>query len=284
MRRAILIACVLMAVAVSSAFGQGDVTRSGAAPQIANTVVKVPSYEITSVKPNKSIDCSWELTPTPDGFDAKCVTLLDLIRDAYGFLKFTNDRILGAPDWAKSEKFDIAAKVDSSDVAELQKLNQDKRGLMLQAILADRFKMILHTETRERTVFALVIAKNGSKLKGATPDDKGTMRLGRGTLVGQGISTTSLTNMLMQQRELVGRTVLDKTGLSGKYEVTLQWTPDQNFGQTFPGSAGGAQTAADASGPSLFTAIQEQLGLKLESTKGPAEFLVIDHVETPSEN
>jgi uncharacterized protein (TIGR03435 family) len=199
-------------------------------------------------------------------------------------LKFTNDRILGAPDWAKSDKFDIAAKVDSSDVAELQKLSQYQRGLMLQALLVDRFKMVIHAETRELPVFALVIAKNGPKLKEATPEDKGMMRLTRGMLVGQGIPITFLANMLMHQSELEGRTVLDKTGLTGKYEVTLQWTPED---QTLPGPADGAQATAppsDASGPSIYTALQEQLGLKLESTKGPVEFLVIDHIEQPSPN
>jgi uncharacterized protein (TIGR03435 family) len=274
-------------IAVPSALGQGNTVQSGPVPQTANAVVKVPLYEVTSVKPNKSIDCSSWLMPTPDGFDAPCVTLVDLIRDAYGFLKFTNDRILGAPDWAKSDKFDIAAKVDSSDVAELKKLSQDQRGLMLQALLADRFKMVIHTESRERPVFALVIAKNGPKLKEATPDDNGTMVLNRGMLDGQGIPITSLANMLMQLRELEGRTVLDKTGLSGKYEVTLRWMPDQGPDQTSPGPEGGAQAAApspDASRPSIYTALQEQLGLKLESTKGPVEFLVIDHVEHPSAN
>jgi uncharacterized protein (TIGR03435 family) len=289
MGRAILIACafVLEVIAVPSAFGQGSAIQSEAAPQTANAVAKGPSYEVSSVKPNKSIDCGWRLGPTPDGFDAQCVTLLDLIRDAYGFLMFTGDRILGAPDWAKSDKFDIAAKVDSSDVAELQKLSQDQRGMMLLALLADRFKMVIHTETRELPVFALVIAKNGPKLKEATPDDKGTMRLGRGMLVGQGIPITSLANILMHEPELEGRTVLDKTGLSGKYEFTLQWIPEQGPGQTFPGPEAGAQAAAppsDDSGPSIYTALQEQLGLKLESTKGPVEFLVIDRVERPSEN
>jgi uncharacterized protein (TIGR03435 family) len=285
MGRAILIACafVLEVIAVPIAFGQGNATQSGAAPQTANAVAKLPSYEISSVKPNKSIDCPFRLGPTQDGFDAQCVTLLLLIRDACGMLKFTDDRILGAPDWAKSDKFDVAAKVDSSDVEELQKLSRDQRGMMLEALLAERFKMVIHTETRELPVFALVIAKNGPKLKEATPDDKGMMRLTRGMLVGQGIPITSLANMLMQQRELEGRTVLDKTGLSGKYEVTLQWMPED---QASPGPADGAQTTAPPSdsGPSIYTALQEQLGLKLESTKGPVEFLVIDHVERPSEN
>jgi uncharacterized protein (TIGR03435 family) len=286
MRWSILVACafLLETVAVPGAFGQGNATQSGAAPQNTIAVARLPLYEVTSVKPNKSIDCHWQLEPTPDGFDAQCVTLLLLVRDAYGMLKFTNDRILGAPDWAKSDQFDIAAKVDGADVAEVQLLSQDQRGMMLAALLAERFKMVIHTETRELPVFALVIAKNGPKLKEAAPDDKGMMRLSRGMLVGQGIPITFLANMLMHQPDVEGRTVLDKTGLSGKYEVTLQWLPED---QTFPGPAGGAQPAAphsDASGPSIYTALQEQLGLRLESTKGPVEFLVIDHVERPSPN
>jgi uncharacterized protein (TIGR03435 family) len=196
MGRAILIACafVLELIAILIAFGQGNATQSGVVPQTANVVATVPSYDVSSVKPNKSIGCDFDLGPTPDGFNAQCITLLLLIRDAYGMLKFTDDRILGAPDWAKSDKFDVAAKMDSSDVDELQKLSQDQRrvtrGVMLEALLADRFKMVIHTETRELPVFALVIAKNGPKLKEATPGDKGMMRLTRGMLVGQGIPIT----------------------------------------------------------------------------------------------
>lgn len=285
MRRAILIACVCVGgLSLPGAAGQVCAAQGVAAPQNTNTTAKLPSYEVSSVKPNKSLDCPFRMGPTPDGFNAQCVTLLLLIRNAYGMLKFTNDRIEGAPDWAKSEKFDVDAKVDSSDVAELKKLSRDERGMMLQALLADRFKLAIHTETREMPVFAVVIAKNGPRLKEATPDDKGVMQLSPGKLVGQGIPIATFANMLMREQELEGRSVLDKTGLSGKYDITLQWTPED---QSTPPLADGAHASApppDASGPSIYTAIQEQLGLKLESTKGPAAFLVIDHVERPSPN
>ena len=109
------------------------------------------------------------------------------------------------------------------------------------------------------------------------------MHMGPGGLTGQGLPISSLARILSQQ---LGNTVEDKTGLTGKYDFTLQWTPDRNTSPMSPepGQQGPAASSTDSSGPSIFTAIQEQLGLKLESQKGPVEVLVIDHVETPSEN
>jgi uncharacterized protein (TIGR03435 family) len=110
------------------------------------------------------------------------------------------------------------------------------------------------------------------------------MRMGRGELTAQAIPTASLVNMLSQQLQ---HTVIDKTGLTGKYDFTLTWTPEEGSGPMFKGTDGGGsrpEPAPDASGPSLFTALQEQLGLKLQSAKGPVETLVVDHVEMPTEN
>jgi uncharacterized protein (TIGR03435 family) len=164
--------------------------------------------------------------------------------------------------------------------------------------LADRFKLKIHTETKQLPVYELVAPKGGSKLKEATAGDTyangikgldgvgrgGLMRVGRGQLTAQAVPITSLANMLSQQLQ---RTVLDKTGLTGKYDLELNWTPDQGSDPMFKGAEGSPQrgdAAPDSSGPSIFTALQEQLGLKLQSAKGPVETLVIDHVEMPSEN
>jgi uncharacterized protein (TIGR03435 family) len=170
---------------------------------------------------------------------------------------------------------------------------------MLQALLADRFKLSIHRETKELPVYALVAAKNGPKLQEAKADATypngikgpdgvargGMMRIGGGEVTGQGLPIANLTRMLSQQ---LGRTVIDKTGLTGKYDFTLQWTPDESQGPMFKGAdgapPGGNPAPPESSGPSLFTAIQEQLGLKLESQKGPVEIIVIDHVEKPSQN
>ena len=111
------------------------------------------------------------------------------------------------------------------------------------------------------------------------------MRVGRGQLTAQAVPMTSLANMLSQQ---LHRTVLDKTVLTGKYDIELNWTPDQGSEPMFKGAEGSPQradaAAPDSSGPSIFTALQEQLGLRLQSAKGPVETIVIDHVEMPSEN
>jgi uncharacterized protein (TIGR03435 family) len=148
-------------------------------------------------------------------------------------------------------------------------------------------------------IYELVVAKSGSKLKESMPGDAhdngikgsngpgrgGMMRMGRGQVSGQGIPAASLANLLSQQLQ---QTVIDKTELTGKYDFTLQWTPDEGSAPMFKGTEAGPQRTdsapADATGPSIFTAIQEQLGLKLQSAKGPVETLVIDHVEIPSEN
>jgi uncharacterized protein (TIGR03435 family) len=171
---------------------------------------------------------------------------------------------------------------------------------MLQALLADQFKLKVSHQREEHPVYALAVAKNGSKLREAKPgdtypngikDEAGhavgrTWWMERGHLIGQGVSMESLVGLLSQY---LARTVLNQTGLTGDYDFTLRWTPDQGEGAILKGPEGGKPGTDNApppesSGPSIFTAIQEQLGLKLESTTGPVEIVVIDHVERPSEN
>jgi uncharacterized protein (TIGR03435 family) len=186
----------------------------------------------------------------------------------------------------------------------LGKLGPDQRILanqrMLQALLADQFKLTLHLEAKELPQYVLAVAENGPKLHKAKPGDtypngiKGPdghsaaglhlMSGGRGQLTGQGLSMDDLVRQLSGQ---LGQTVLDKTGLTDNYDFTLHWTPDDSRGTTAGGQQGGHSTPPpESSGTSIsiFTALQEQLGLKLESQTGPVEILVIDHVEAPSEN
>jgi uncharacterized protein (TIGR03435 family) len=202
-----------------------------------------------------------------------------LIRAAYGY---DDNLISGAPSWLYSEHYTLEAKVAGSDLPALARMAPDQRKLMLQPLLADRFQLRFHRETKQLPIFALVIAKSGSKLKQSPPADPGgstapQMKMSaHGQLTGQRFPISLLAQWLSLQ---VGRKVLDNTGLTGTYDFTLEWTPDS------PASmSAGAETPAPDSGPSIFTAIQEQLGLRLESTKGPVETLVIDHVERPSEN
>jgi uncharacterized protein (TIGR03435 family) len=212
-----------------------------------------------------------------------------LIRQAYGMMNSLDDKFLQVPDWARSDRFDIQAKVDPSDIAELPKLDATQRSLMLQSLLADRFKLVTRHEVREQPVYALVIAKNGLKFTKSKSDDTNpggieeghgnkrpdAIHMSRGHLTAQSISMSNLEVMLTQ---ITGRTVLDKTGLKGNYDVTLNWAPDDGQPTLLNG------VPQEETRPSIFTALQEQLGLKLESQKAPVEVLVIDHVERPSEN
>jgi uncharacterized protein (TIGR03435 family) len=296
-KKLLLVVAGAMAAAGPVVFGLIQQPQSQPGSGVTSAAPKVPTFEVASVKPDKSGTGMTMLRTTPVGFSASNIPLKALIQQAYGV---EDNQILGAPSWVGSERYDIEAKVSSSDTDELHDLSPDQRRLMLQPLLADRFQLKVHTEVRELPVLALVIAKGGPKLHEAKPGDTyangikgfdgqggpGLMRMGPGQLTAQGLPMSSVAQLLSQQ---LGRTVQDKTGLTGKYDFTLQWTPDRDASPMFKGPEAGPQglgatTSTESAGPSVFTAIQEQLGLKLESQKGPVEVLIIDHVETPSEN
>jgi bla regulator protein BlaR1 len=301
-RKLLLSALGLMAVASPVVFGLLHGTQSRAQSQIQNATATSHVYEVASIKPNKSANNMVRLMFLPDGLSVTNGTLQMLIKDAY---RIEDHQISGGPSWLNSEHYDINAKMDSSTADELRKLGEDERMVerqrMLQALLADRFKLTLHRENKELPIYALVVAKGGPKLQEAKPGDTypngikgpdghaagpGMMFMGKEGLTVQGIPIAVLVRHLSRQ---LGRTVVDKTGLTGKYDFTMKWTPDERQTPMFKGTEGnqpgtGGTSAPESSGPSIFTAIQEQLGLKLESQKGPVEILVIDYVERPSEN
>jgi uncharacterized protein (TIGR03435 family) len=286
-RKSLLLAAGYVAIAASAALSQAIATQSEAGPP---TSAKMPAFEVVSFKPNKSNGGSWQVTTTPAGFNATGVTLLDLIREAYGFNdSMANDRITGAPTWANAASYDVSVKVADSDLTEWQNPDQNKLMLMLQSLLADRFMLKIHRETKELSGYELVIAKGGPRLKEAKPKDPGgtgvSMVRASSQLTAQGVPMNALAKILTQQ---MARPVEDKTGLTGTYDFTLQWKPDHASAQMPSGPGSGPPRAAPAlsaesSGPSIFKAIQEQLGLSLQPIKGPEQFLVIDHVEMPSE-
>ncbi|HWE51355.1 MAG TPA: TIGR03435 family protein [Bryobacteraceae bacterium] len=186
------------------------------------------------------------------------MTLKDLIGFAWDVRDF---QISGGPKWIDSTHYDVNAK--SQTAAGLLQLRP-----MVQPLLAERFHLAIHKGTKDLVYYALTIGKNEPKL---TPSQTPSPQLHGhgGELIGQGISISLLTGKVAEE---LGRPVLDHTGLTGKYDINLRWTPDDGEQKT------------DPSRPSLFTAVQEQLGLKLESQKGPVEILIVDRAERPSEN
>ena len=244
-----------------------------------------PVFDVTTVKLNKSGASGSHSSFDNGRFSASNILLKNLIEyQAYGI---PEPRILGGPKWLNLERFDIEAKTDSSIADRLRTLGRDQRRLLTQAMfqqfLADRFKLTVHWETRELPVYALVVAKNGPSLHESKESDgnSGTSA-GNGQFTARNVTMAEIAKTLTQElsREL-GRVVIDKTGIAGRYDVALKWTPDTDTASTNNGTDA---SAPPDSGPSIFTAIQEQLGLKLESTKGLVQVLVIDHLEMPSEN
>ena len=299
-RKLLLSAAGLLVVAIPVVFGLLHATQSRAQSQSPNVVATSPVYEVASIKPNKSGDNRSRIMFSPDGLSATGGTLQMLIMSAY---EISPHQISGAPSWLDSERYDIEAKMDSSTADELRKMSEDERKVarqhMLQALLADRLKLTIHRESKELPVYALVVAKDGPKFQEAKPGDTysngvkgpdghagaGMMFGGNGTLTGQGVPLVNLVRFLTR---VLGRSVIDKTGLTSKYDFTLKWTEERQA-PMFKGTEGsqpgtGGISAPESSGPSIFTAVQEQLGLKLESGKGPVDILIIDHVEKPSEN
>jgi len=257
------------------------------------------TFDVASVKPSATDDRRSMIQIQPGGsFRTSGSTLKMLLTFAYDVRDF---QIIGGPGWITTDRFDIVAKPERSAGAENppddpRKMTEEQRKTVgdqmrerLRALLAERFQVVLHREAKEQSVYALVVAKGGPKLQPAQAKEptgpRGPMmRMGRGELSGQGVELEMLTRTLSSQ---LGRTVIDRTGLTGNFDFKLTWTPDP--GQS-AGPPGGLPPGADAppppdpNGPSVFTALQEQLGLRLESQKGPVEMLVIDRVEKPSEN
>lgn len=198
-------------------------------------------------------------------------------------------QIAGGASWINSTKYLLNAKIDDATFAAIQKLPRDQRRLqeqlLFQSLLADRFRLKISHATREGPVFALVVVKSGPKIA-LTKDP--SEQSGNNSHGHNGVNTAVETNepmgafaaFLSTQREFGGRLVLDRTGLKGRYDFTLKWTTQLNAD---PGDAS-ASAGSDSAGPSIWTALREQLGLRLESATGPVDIVVIDHIEQPSPN
>lgn len=242
--------------------------------QSGSQPTKALQWDVVSVKPMSTDACpahqggvGW----LKDGLTASCVPASFLVQFAYRLMDQT--RIVGLPDWAKdtSHLYAVEARVSGEDAPVYVKLNGDERFRMLQQVLADRFGMKAHMEARELPAYDLVVAKGGSKLKGPGPNDSGATqwKAQDGKVQWTG---APLANFVFALSNETGRPVVDKTGLTGRYSFTLEFEP-------------AARAGKDESGrPSVFTALEEQLGLKLVPAKEPVDVLVIDSIKQPGAN
>ena len=236
-------------------------------------------FEVASIKPMEPAMGGMmrvEMQMAPGGrFIAKGLTLRLLMQQAYGVRDF---QITGAPAWASTDRYEINAKAEGGDIG------RDAIRPLLQSLLEERFQLKMRRETKDAPVYELVTAKGGPKLKASEAGEgRDQVRMGRGFVQAQSATVASLANVLANQ---LGRSVVDKTGLTGRYDFKLEWTPDESQNALVREMRPDAPPAAplDSAGPSIFTALQEQLGLKLDNGKGPVEVLVIEKVEKPSEN
>jgi uncharacterized protein (TIGR03435 family) len=262
------LAVLPLALAVSAPPAQ---TVASGAPKEAGH----PIFDVATIKPNKSGSSRSSSFTTDHGtYDGENVTIRTLLMLAFGVRP---DLIFGLPSWTENARFDVSAKVVDSDVKDLAALTREQHRAMMLALLVDRFQLKSHMETRTLPVYELVIAKGGMKFKESTPAAPGG-RSGISThnneLTASDSPIAIFTNVLSDN---LHRAVIDKTGLTAKYDFTLKWTRYEDS------AAQSADPATDA-GPSIFTAMQEQLGLKLQPAKGPVQVLVVDQVEQPSEN
>jgi uncharacterized protein (TIGR03435 family) len=258
------------------------------APQ-SNAAVQLPGWDAASIKPSDPNARESRFMFTPDGISVTHVPLFFIVREAFGL---EDDRIFGGPAWAKTSFFDIQAKVAPEDAAKLKDLSFPQRFQMVIALLQDRCGFKFHHEKRDLPVYDLVVAKGGSKLTPSKPDvaDENGEKHGnhmllnrRGHIESTGADFQGLARMLSAQ---LHRTVIDKTGLTGSFDYKLDWSPDDAPpAMAKAGDAAPVETASsENSGPSLFTALEEQLGLKLESSRGPVDVVVIDQLEQPTAN
>lgn len=227
---------------------------------------KPKTYEVVSIKPSK-FATTGGTQQLPDGFRYTNMAFDTFVDGAYDM---NGDDVEGMPSWAKTEHYDIEAKVDSDTAEAWKKLpNRWKQEQpMQQAILAERCKLKVHFEAREMQAYDLVIDKGGLKMKEASPDEKSTGRMSDGDITARAMAIEGLIAAIPKD----GRLVVDKTGLGDKkLDFELKWTPDTSRSDT-------------DSGPSLFTALEEQLGLKLVPSKALGKVLVIDHIERPTPN
>jgi bla regulator protein BlaR1 len=289
LQKSLRITAASIALASSMLLAQTNVAPS-APTSPATSTASSPAFDVATIKPHTGPAYSRGLRYQADG-SSGTVTLPMLVQYAYSLL--TEDQVVGAPDSAKNQWFDIQVKISAADIAEMQKLSpaesNARRALMMQALLADRFKLKTHSATKQVPVYELVVAKSPSKLIDAATDPKTVMgkdgkpstgiHFMKDTAEVMAYSMSAWAGFLSQSVSGVGRPVLDKTGLTSTYNFPLNWSV-YSARPTMPSAAAGDASAPDDT-TSIFAALKE-VGLQLRPATGPIETIVIDHSEQPT--
>jgi uncharacterized protein (TIGR03435 family) len=235
-----------------------------------------PEFEVATIKPSKPDQQGKGFMVKGREFDTINTSLIDLITFAYGVHP---KQVIGAPDWANTDKYDLTAKPDGEGQP-----NDKQWKTMIEKLLAERFKLAFHHDKRELSVYALQVYKEHPKLTKSEGDPNGLPSLffhGLGDLPGRNATIADFAGVM--QTAVLDRPVIDQTGLTGRFDFTLKWTPDESqFGGL--GIKVPPPTDKPDAPPNLYQAIQEQMGLKLDPVKAPADVLVIDKVEKPTAN
>ena len=236
-----------------------------------------PSFEVVTIKPSKPDDQRKAFVVNGNQFHIINQPLTQIISFAYDVQA---KQVIGLPDWAESDKFDIDGKPDGEGAPSGKQWK-----IMIQKMLVDRFKFTFHKDKKELSVYVLSVSKTGQKMTKNDSDPNGLPSLFfRGRLGDLGVRNARMSDFTgLMQSAVLDRPVLDQTGLTGRFDFTLNWTPDDSQFAGMGARVPPPTEAADAP-PNLYTAIQEQIGLKLDATRAPADVMVIDHVEKPSAN
>jgi uncharacterized protein (TIGR03435 family) len=273
-----------------------------------------PAFDVATIKPSDPAERRMMMQMSDGVLHAKNMPLVELINFAYEIK--SSSLLSGLPEWAKQEHYDIEAKQDEEEARALRKLPEEERGYatrrMVQKMLEERLHLKLAREQKEQPVYALVVSKGGLKMKpsaapppgenagpdsgpgpkpGAEPGAGGPQRMkrgmmmnSRGELTGTDSTTGMIANVISHMPEASERVVVDKTGLTGHYDFTLKWTPEMPA-PAFRGADNGAPPPPTPdNGPTLFTALEEQLGLKLETAKDLVTSYHVENLDHPTAN
>jgi len=295
--------CARLLLAVTTCAG---IAVSSAA-QIIHASDPLPSFEVATIKPASPQPHRSSVSPAE--VTISDVTVRNLIEQAYGipWTAAENERVLGGPAWLDTSRYDIVARIPGDLAEAQQKLSRDQQkqqiSLMLQSLLVERFHLKVHFETRNLTVYALVVAKPNPHLvesknqpESTAPEGPGPIQLPKPEDLRHGIlvlykgssaqmtarqaSLDDLARWFAGYSEVGRRPVVNQTGLSGLYDFTLRWTRQS----LAAAPQAGLSDASDSNAPPLFTALPDQLGLRLKSTKAPVEVILIDHADHPTDN